>query len=75
MNKEQLQNLLVMANIAMQSGRITDPDQMIAAGIAMKAAKATLDIMQDGQIVTVLSVKPAPVPTLPTEEPPIPTAE
>lgn len=63
MNKEELNNLLAMANIAIQSGRITDPDQLIAAGWAMKAGKATLDIMQEGQVVTVLTViKPSEKP-------------
>ena len=54
---------MAMANIALQSGRITDPDQMIAAALAMKAAKATLEIMQEGQICTVLDVKPKAAPT------------
>lgn len=60
MNKQHLQNLIALAELAISTGRITQPDELIAVGHTLKAAKETLLIMQEGQVLTVLDVKPAP---------------
>ena len=51
MNKQHLQNLIELADMACATGRIVDDDQMIAAAVAKKAARALLARMADGQVL------------------------
>lgn len=58
MNKQTLQNLLEMATMAIQSGRITKPEELIAAGQAMGQARDLLALMKDHHSLAITEAKP-----------------
>jgi len=51
MNKQHLQNILELAKMGLATGRITDGNQLIAAGVAINATESMLSRMVDGQVL------------------------